>query len=200
MVVFIKISIVLLLLITSPNIILGEVMKVDYNFYNSELLVSSSVNNGDCTLTIYKLEYIDCKPVSTVVLTKQLIDYNENELIIINIPLGNFNIIITGNTTISKEIFTSLGSENITMSWCSITHNLPVWYNIYIKESDDQEYDLTKPLNVGSETTHIFDNLPPNKKYFMYITADDGNAESDPSNEFIVFTALPSNIKNLRIE
>ncbi len=135
-----------------------------------------------------------------IIKSEALSDFSGGMTIIENVPLGKYKVIFTGPDVLKKEVYLGLASERTKVSWCLVEHNLPVWYNIYVKNLQTQEYESGTFIDVGNTTEYDFDYLSAHVKYFMYVTATDGVDESKPSNEAIMYVVLPTKLKSIVLE
>lgn len=189
-----------ILSIVSPSLALSDAIDIDYDFYTRELTIGSDIEFGESTFTLYLLEFTDCIEQKFVVYTEDINYYTGYPIVIQNVDLGKYEVAITGIVEESKKMSLILGAERTRMTWCPVEHETPIWYNIYVRDLYIQTYDFEAFISVGSDTFYDFYYLEPKEKYFMYVTAEADSGESSPSNEAIMFIAIPAILENLRIE
>ena len=197
--IFIKIFIFIYSIVLVCSLHAGTI-DVDYNFETSELLVNTVCNPGDYTLVLYKQFFIDCEEQNEAIQTITLDNHTSGIVTIEDVSIDKYKIILNGPEFLKKDIYLSLTTENMVMGWCPVESSVPLQYNIYIKDFDTGEYVSSISIVGKDATSHDFDNLSANTKYFMYITAENESVESYHSNEAIMYVVLPSNLKSLKLE
>lgn len=201
----VALSIITLILLAEP--VAASDVKVDYDFYNTKLSIYWNLvnNESDYLLKIYTVIYNNCIKGIEEIKTEQILAYEDNEKINLeDTPIGKYEIHILNNagttTYYKKEVYIHISSESMSMSWCKVDFAKPNWYYIYSKETPDEIYSKVNYINTGDIGSHLFNDLPAFSKIFMVVTATNDIIESAASNEAILFIALPSNLKNMRLE
>ena len=197
------------LIMSSVNSFSGDII-FDFDFETSEFVLSWDNPEGDYLIEAYQVIYTDCVKESVYLGSYDILQYVPNEEVRASADLGKFEIFIyyynggiKGALYSSREVFVDLTTENYEMAWCPITFDEEIHYNVYYKALATDSYEAAEYIRVPStQTSYSFLNMPAFEKVFRVVTSETtlDLISSDYSNEVIFFTALPSDLKNLKIE
>jgi len=173
---------------------------VDYDFVLEDIVITWPTDNKNYIITVESLDYDNC--VETVEETLDAEHIHDLDEVRAYLPLGQNKIkiytVVDGfkaDLFFEKTIYTKVTGNNGTLSWCTSTGD---YTRVYTKYSPTDAY--TEFFYSGEATSYedVADEYFQ-KKYRVVVTVED-NLESGYSNELITYTALPPELKNVRLD